>query len=398
MVVEPKTRGFICTTAHPAGCAANVAHQIEYVRENPRFEGVKKALVIGCSTGYGLATRIAAAFGAGAATLGVAFERPASRTRTATAGWYNTAAFERFAQQDGLYAKTVMGDAFSDEIKKQVIDLIRQDLGKVDLVVYSLAAPRRAVGETTYVSALKPVGQAFTSKSLDVSKMEVTTATIEPATQEEINGTVKVMGGEDWRWWMQALHEADVLEENAVTVAYSYIGPEVTYPVYHDGTVGLAKRDLAKAAETIGQDLKGMGVRAYISVNKALVTQASAAIPVVPLYISILFKIMKEQGTHEGCIEQMYRLLSKKLYVSRPELDAEGFLRLDDWELAPSVQEKVRVAWDAICNENLQTFADIDGFRNGFYQLFGFDVEGVDYQADVDIHVDIPSIDSAAKS
>lgn len=394
MVVEPKIRGFICTTAHPVGCAANVAHQIEYVRENPRFEGVKKALVIGCSTGYGLATRIAAAFGAGAATLGVAFERPASRTRTATAGWYNTAAFERFAQQDGLYAKTVMGDAFSDEIKKQVIDIIRQDLGKVDLVVYSLAAPRRTAGETTYVSALKPVGQAFTSKSLDVSKMEVTTATIEPATQEEIDGTVKVMGGEDWRWWMQALREAGVLEENAVTVAYSYIGPELTYPVYHDGTVGLAKRDLAQAAQTIREDLKSIGGRAFISVNKALVTQASAAIPVVPLYISILFKIMKAQGTHEGCIEQMYRMLSKKLYISQPEVDAEGFLRLDDWELTPAVQEKVNTAWESISNDNLEAFADIDGFKQGFYQLFGFDVEGVDYQEDVDIHRGIPSIDA----
>lgn len=392
MVIEPKTRGFICTTAHPDGCAANVARQIKYVRSQPHFEGAKKALIIGCSTGYGLATRIAAAFGSGTETLGVAFERPASRTRTATAGWYNTAAFERFAGQEGLYAKTVMGDAFSDEIKNEVIDIIRKDLGKVDLVVYSLAAPRRTVGETTFMSALKPVGQAFSSKSLDVSKMEVTDATIEPATQEEIDGTVKVMGGEDWSWWMQALHDAGVLADHAVTVAYSYIGPELTYPVYHDGTVGLAKRDLAANAKSIQNALQDLHVRAYISVNKALVTQASAAIPVVPLYISILFKIMKEQGTHEGCIEQMTRLLSKKLYVSEPPIDAEGFLRLDDLELAPEVQEKVKAAWRTISNANLKEYADINGFREGFYQLFGFDIDGVDYQADVDIHVDIPSL------
>ncbi|ADU27114.1 enoyl-ACP reductase FabV [Ethanoligenens harbinense] len=395
MVVGPKTRGFICTTAHPAGCAANVARQIEYVREQPRFEGVKKALIIGCSTGYGLSTRIAAAFGAGASTLGVAFERPASRTRTATAGWYNTAAFESFAGRDGLYAKTVMGDAFSDAVKEQIIDLIRSDLGKVDLVVYSLAAPRRAVGDVTYNSVLKPVGQPFTSKSLDVAKMEVDTVTIEPATQEEIDGTVKVMGGEDWRWWIDALREADVLAKDATTIAYSYIGPELTYPVYHDGTVGLAKRDLAEAAKAIDAELRAGGGHAYVSVNKALVTQASAAIPVVPLYISILFKIMKEQGTHEGCMEQMYRLLARKLYVPAPELDAEGFLRMDDWELAPAIQEKVNAAWQAISNENLKTYADLEGYRREFYQLFGFEVDEVDYTADVEIGVDIPSIGSA---
>lgn len=395
MVVEPKTRGFICTTAHPVGCAANVAHQIEYVREHPHFEGVKKALIIGCSTGYGLATRVAAAFGAGASTLGVAFERPASRTRTASAGWYNTAAFERFAERDGLYAKTVMGDAFSDAVKEQVIDLIRSDLGKVDLVVYSLAAPRRTVGDTTYHSVLKPVGQPFTSKSLDVAKMEVDTVTIEPAAQEEIDATVKVMGGEDWRWWLEELREADVLAENATTLAYSYIGPELTYPVYHDGTVGLAKRDLAEAARAIDGELQAAGGHAYVSVNKALVTQASAAIPVVPLYISILFKIMKEQGTHEGCIEQMYRLLAQKLYGPALELDAEGFLRMDDRELAPAVQEKVDVAWQAISNENLKTYADLEGYRREFFQLFGFEVDGVDYTADVEIGVDIPSIGAA---
>lgn len=392
MIVEPKIRGFICTTAHPAGCAANVAHQIDYVRSRPRFSGVKKALVIGCSTGYGLATRIAAAFGAGAATLGVAFERPASRTRTATAGWYNTAAFERIAASEGLYAKTVIGDAFSDEIKQQVIDTIKADLGTVDLVIYSLAAPRRAVGNTTYYSAIKPVGQAFTNKSIDMSKPEVISATIEPATQDEIEGTVKVMGGEDWRMWMRALHDAGVLAKGAVTVAYSYNGPSLTYPIYHDGTIGLAKQDLAKTAGKLGRDLADLGGRAYVSVNKALVTQASSAIPVVPLYISLLFKIMKAQGTHEECIEQMYRMLARKLYVPVPETDTAGHLRLDDWELTPAVQTRIDEAWKALNQENLRAYADLDGYQQSFHRLFGFDVDGVDYGADVDIHVEIPSI------
>lgn len=397
MVVELKTRGFICTTAHPAGCAANVESQIGYVRGRPRFAGPRRALIIGSSTGYGLSTRIAAAFGAGAATLGVAFERPASRTRTATAGWYNTAAFERAAQKEGLYAKSIIGDAFSEEVKAQVIDLIRKDLGSVDLVVYSLAAPRRTVEDVTYYSALKPVGKPFTDKTIDLNKMEVAETTIEPATEEEIAGTVKVMGGEDWRLWMRALRDAGVLAQGALSVAYSYIGPELTFPIYHDGTVGLAKRDLTAAAADITQYLAALGGHAYVSVNKAVVTQASAAIPVVPLYMSLLFKVMKEQGTHEDTIEQMYRMLAQKLYLPAPETDGEGQLRLDDWEMAPQVQERVIAAWKVLNNDNLRTYADLDGYRDGFIRLFGFGIDGVDYAADVETQVEIPSIGASAQ-
>ena len=391
MVVKPKVRGFICTTAHPAGCKANVAQQIAVVKKGQPFKGPKKVLVLGCSTGYGLSSRIAAAFGAGAATLGVAFERPAVRTRTATAGWYNTA-FEEFAQADGLYAKTIMGDAFSEEVKKQVIETLKKDLGKVDLVIYSLAAPRRTVGDKNYASALKPIGEPFTSKSLDIANMTVSEATIQPATQKEIDGTIKVMGGEDWQWWMQALKEADALAENVCTVAYSYIGPELTYPLYYAGTVGQAKKDLYASAKRITALLSSLQGKALISINKALVTQSSAAIPVVPLYISVLFKIMKAKGTHEGCIEQMYRLFSQKLYQPKLPLDTEGFLRMDDWELKPEIQEQVNRAWAEICADNVQELSDMEGYRHDFFGLFGFDVAGVDYDADVDIHVNIPSI------
>ena len=392
MIVEPKIRGFICTTAHPEGCAAHVKSQIDYVRSQPSFSGPKKALVLGCSTGYGLATRIAAAFGAGADTLGVAFERPAARSRTATAGWYNTAAFERFAAKEGLYAKTVIGDAFSDEVKKQVIDIIKADLGQVDLVVYSLAAPRRAVGDVTYRSAIKPVEKAFTEKSIDMSKKELVNATIEPATRDEIEGTVKVMGGEDWRLWMNALKDAGVLAKGACTAAYSYIGPTLTYPIYHDGTLGLAKQDLADTAKKLNADLAPADGRAFISVNKALVTQASSAIPVVPLYISLLYKIMKEQGTHEECIEQMTRMLSKKLYASEPKTDENGFIRVDDLELAPAVQTRIMEAWKAVTPENLADYADLAGYDASFHRLFGFGLDGVDYKRDAAIDVPISSL------
>lgn len=392
MVVEMKSRGFVCTTAHPAGCAANVAAQIDYVRGQPRFTGVKNALIIGCSTGYGLSTRVAASFGAGAATLGVAYERPASRMRTATAGWYNTAAFERAAQKDGLYAQTIIGDAFSDEIKAQVISRIKEDLGKVDLVVYSLAAPRRTYGGVTYHSTLKPVGHLFSSKSIDLGKMEVTDVTLEPASEEEINGTVKVMGGEDWLLWMRALREAGALAPDAVTVAYSYIGPQLTFPIYHDGTVGLAKQNLAAAAAAINADFASLGTRAFISVNKAVVTQASAAIPVVPLYISLLFKVMKARGTHEDTVQQMYRMLVKKLYQPTPETDAEGQLRLDDWEMDETVQRQVGEAWATLNNDTLRGCADLEGYRADFHRLFGFGLAGVDYAADVETEINIPSI------
>lgn len=391
MIVTPKVRGFICTTAHPAGCRENVKEQIDYVKGQPKTDGPKKVLVLGASTGYGLSSRIALAYSCGAATLGVLFEKPASGSRTATAGWYNTAAFEEFAHQDGLYAKSVNGDAFSAEIKRQVIDVIRQDLGQVDMVVYSLAAPRRTDRDgKLWSSVLKTTGDAYTNKTIDLKTRAISDITIEPASEEEITATVKVMGGEDWKDWITALKEADVLAPNAVTVAYSYIGPALTHPMYLDGSIGMAKRHLAKTAREITQEFPG--VTGYISVNKALVTQSSAAIPIVPLYISLLYKVMKEKGIHEGCIEQMTRLFHDKLCKASPELDGEGMLRLDDWEMRPDVQEEVSRLWESILTENVEQLADIDGYWEDFYRMFGFQVPGVDYDADVAIEVPIPSL------
>lgn len=393
MIVEPKIRGFICTTAHPAGCARSVEEQVEYVKSRARFNGPKRVLVIGSSTGYGLATRIAAAFGGGADTVGVAFERPASKARTATAGWYNTAAFQELARRDGLFAKSIMGDAFSPEIKRKTVELIKSDLGQVDLVVYSLAAPRRTVGETTYSSVLKPVETAFSSKSIDMSTRRLAEVTIPPATEEEIEGTVRVMGGEDWKLWIDALREADALAPGITTLAYSYIGPELTHAIYKDGTIGMAKKDVERTAKAITEELAPLGGRAFVSVNKAVVTQASAAIPVVPLYISILFKIMKENGLHEGCIEQMRRLLAEKLCgEDAPMLDEEGRLRLDDLELRADVQAAVARVWDAVRDDTLPRVADLDGYWSDFYRLFGFGLSGVDYAADVETEVEIPGL------
>jgi enoyl-[acyl-carrier protein] reductase/trans-2-enoyl-CoA reductase (NAD+) len=393
MVVEPKSRGFICTTAHPAGCEASVSEQISFVNAQPRVSGPRKVLVIGSSTGYGLASRIAAAFGSGAATIGVAFERAATGNRTASAGWYNTAAFEKFAAGEGLYAKSIMGDAFSDEIKQQTIALIKKDLGEVDLIIYSLAAPRRVYDGTTYSSVLKPIGASFESKTIDLNTMNVTNVSVPAASETEIAGTVKVMGGEDWQLWIGALKQAGVLSQGAVTLAYSYIGPEVTHAIYTAGTVGMAKKDVERAAREITALLSDIGGKAYVSVNKALVTQASAAIPVVPLYISILFKIMKGNGTHEGCIEQMYRLLKDKLYVEKPPVDEEGRLRVDDLELRADIQTLVDTAWHKIDNDNIRELADIDGYRRDFYRLFGFGFESVDYTKDIAVDVKIPSIE-----
>lgn len=393
MIVEPKIRGFICTTAHPAGCAKSVEQEAAYVKSLPKFAGTRRALIIGSSTGYGLATRIAAAFGCGADTIGVAFERPAAGARTATAGWYNTAAFQKLASCEGFYAKSIMGDAFSDETKQKTIDLIKKDLGCVDLVVYSLAAPRRtAPSGETYSSAIKPVGENYTSKSIDMRTHELSTASVEAATEEEIEGTVKVMGGEDWVLWMKALSEAGVLDKGAVSLAYSYIGPKVTHAIYTDGTIGLAKKDLDRAAKEIGGILAPIGGKAFVSVNKAVVTQASSAIPAVPLYTSILFRVMKEKGLHEGCIEQMRRLLCEKLYAGKTETDDCGRLRLDDLELRDDVQGEVSRAWDAVNDANLKDLTDLEGYWNDFYRLFGFDVEGVDYGADVNVDVPIEGL------
>lgn len=391
MVIQPKTRGFICTTAHPEGCRANVRRQVEYVKSQPKTQGAKRVLVLGASAGYGLASRISAAFSCGAATLGVIFDKSASGSRTASAGWYNTAAFEELAQAEGLYAKTINGDAFSKEVKEQVIQTIKSDLKTVDLVVYSLAAPRRTAPDgTTYSSVLKTTGEEYTNKTIDLKTKNVSEVTIPQASEQEIADTVKVMGGEDWLDWMEALHSAGVLAEGAETVAYSYIGPELTHPMYLNGSIGMAKRHLAKTAQEITRQFDG--IKAYLSVNKALVTQSSAAIPIVPLYISILYKVMKEMGLHEGCIEQMYRLFHERLFADPVPVDEEGRIRLDDWEMRPEVQEKVSEIWKELSTENVEQLADIDGYWADFYEMFGFGLPGVDYEADVSADLPIPSI------
>lgn len=393
MIIEPKIRGFICTTAHPIGCEQNVADQIEFVKSKGKFNGAKNALIIGSSTGYGLATRIAAAFGCGAKTIGVAFEKPAMGSRTATAGWYNTAAFQKFAKEEGIYAKSVMGDAFSDEIKDKTIDLIKKDLGKVDLVIYSLAAPRRTSPDgTTYSSVIKPIGENYSSKTIDMRSHELSTASVDAASEKEVADTIKVMGGEDWKLWINALAKADVLEKDAYTVAFSYIGPMVTHAIYTDGSIGMAKKDLEKSANEITAEHKNIGCRAYISVNKAVVTQASSAIPAVPLYTSILFKIMKEDGIHEGCIEQMRRMLAEKLYVKTPVTDGCGRLRLDDLELQNDIQKKVSEIWDKVDENNFKTLTDLDGYWADFNLLFGFGNSKVDYSKDVDAEVEIDGL------
>lgn len=395
MIVEPKIRGFICTTAHPAGCRENVRQQIAYVKSQPEFDGKKHVLVIGASTGYGLASRITAAFGCGAQTIGVMFEKPASGKRTASAGWYNTAAFEEFAAAEGLYAKSINADAFSQETKDEVISLIQKDWGSVDMVVYSLAAPRRMMpdGETVS-SVLKTTGAPYTNKTIDLANRTIVPVTIEPATQEEIADTVKVMGGEDWKDWMCALSDAGVLAENAVTMAYTYIGPELTHPMYFNGSIGAAKDHLYRTAQEMTEEFAEEGLSAYVSVNKALVTQASSAIPVVPLYTAILYQIMKPMGLHEGCIEQMYRLFAQKLFVQPPLTDGDCMLRVDDWELRGDVQEQVTKVWERISTENLSELADVDGYWEDFYRMFGFGIPDVDYGADVETDVKIPSIDA----
>lgn len=392
MIIEPKVRDYICTTAHPVGCAESVKRQAAHAASKGKCRGPEKVLVIGCSTGYGLASRISALENCGAATLGIMFERPSNGKRTATPGWYNTAAFEQGAKEKGVYARTLNGDAFSGEMKERAIQAIREDLGKVDMVIYSLAAPRRTDADgVTWSSCLKTTGEGFTEKSLDMRTNEVGTRTVEPATDEEVKGTVKVMGGEDWADWIDTLAAADVLEKDAVTVAYSYIGPELTYPIYYHGTIGAAKQHLHKTAGEINK--AHPEVKAYISVNKGLVTQASSAIPIVPLYFSILYKVMKEKGNHEGCIEQMTRLFTEKLYgENAPQTDENGFIRMDDYELSKDVQEEVAEAWKAVDTENIRTYCDLDGYWDDFYHMFGFDYENVDYTQEVEPVVEIMSL------
>ena len=396
MIIKPKTRGFICTTAHPDGCAAHIREQIGYARKKGAIAGVpKRVLVIGSSTGYGLASRIVPAFAGGAATIGVFFEKESEADRTGTAGWYNSVSFEREAHAAGLYAKSINGDAFSDAIKQQVIDLIKADLGQVDAVIYSLASPRRTHPKSgiVYKSCLKPTGEAYVNKTVDTEKGTVGEVNIQPATAEEIADTVAVMGGEDWEMWIDALAAAGVLADGATTVAYSYIGPEMTWAIYRNGTIGRAKEHLEETADRISAKLAAREGRAWVSVNKALVTQASSAIPVVPLYIALLYKVMKAKGTHEGCIEQIYRLFAERL--GNPQPDAEGRIRIDDWEMADDTQAEVAKLWQIVTSENLADLSDIVGYRAEFLKLFGFGLPGVDYEAEADPFQPLPSAPQA---
>lgn len=398
MIIQPRTRGFICLTAHPEGALQTVKNQIEYIKSKGKIaNGPKKVLVIGASTGFGIASRIAAAFGSDAATIGVFFEKPSSEGKLGTAGWYNSAAFEQEAHKAGLYAKSINGDAFSDEIKQQTIDLIQKDLGQVDLVVYSLASPRRTHPKTgvAHASVLKPIGAPFTNKTVDFHTGAVTDITIAPVeNNNDISNTVAVMGGEDWKFWMEDLKNAGVLADGVKTVAYSYIGPELTFPIYRNGTIGQAKNDLEESVKHINEMLKDLHGKAYVSVNKALVTQSSSAIPVVPLYISLLFKAMKEKGTHEGTIEQMQRLFAERLYTEdgNVPLDENGRIRIDDWEMAEDIQAEVAKNWDKVTTENLSEISDIEGYRRDFFNLFGFEIDGVDYEKDTSEDVKVPSI------
>ena len=395
MIIAPKIRGFICTTAHPEGCAAHVREQIEFVRGRGPIAGLpKRVLIIGASTGYGLASRIVPAFAGGAATLGVFFEKPGEPLRCGSAGWYNSIAFEKVAHAAGLYAKSVNGDAFSDAIKQQVIDTIKTDLGTVDAVIYSLASPRRTHPRTGAVhkSALKPIGAPFTARTLDTDKGVVSTVTIDPASEQDIADTLAVMGGEDWEMWIDALAAAGVLADGATTLAYSYIGPDLTWAVYRNGTIGRAKEDLEATAKRLSAKLGGKGGRAFVSINKALVTQASSAIPVVPLYISLLYKVMKERGTHEGCIEQIHRLFAERLAPGAdPQLDEAGRIRVDDLEMKPDVQDAVAELWPQVTTENLPKISDIAGYRTEFLKLFGFGLPGVDYSTESDPNLTMPS-------
>jgi enoyl-[acyl-carrier protein] reductase / trans-2-enoyl-CoA reductase (NAD+) len=395
MIIKPKIRGFICTTAHPEGCAAHVQEQIDYVRAKGAIAGLpKRVLVIGASTGYGLASRIVPAFAGQAATIGIFFEKPAEDGRTASAGWYNSVAFEKAAHAAGLYAKSINGDAYSEAIKQQTIALIKEDLGQVDVVIYSLASPRRTHPKTgeTAKSVLRPIGAPFTAKTVDTDRGLVTEITIEPASEQDIAETVKVMGGEDWAMWIEALDAAGVLADGALTLAYSYIGPDLTWAIYRNGTIGRAKEDLEATAKQLSEKLSAKGGRAFVSINKALVTQASSAIPVVPLYISLLYKVMKERGLHEGCIEQIYRLFAERLAPgAAPQLDDAGRVRIDDLEMLPEVQRQVADVWPTVTSDNLGQVSDIAGYRAEFLRLFGFGLPGIDYQADTDPNAPLPS-------
>ncbi|ASG00060.1 trans-2-enoyl-CoA reductase family protein [Vibrio anguillarum] len=399
MIIKPKIRGFICTTTHPVGCEANVKEQIAYTKaQGPIKNAPKRVLVVGSSSGYGLSSRITAAFGGGAATIGVFFEKPGTDKKPGTAGFYNAAAFDKLAHEAGLYAKSLNGDAFSHQAKQKAIELIKQDLGQIDMVVYSLASPVRKLPETGELirSSLKPIGQTYTATAVDTNKDIIIEASVEPATEQEIADTVTVMGGQDWELWIHALAEAGVLAQGCKTVAYSYIGTELTWPIYWDGALGKAKMDLDRAASALNEQLSVLGGTANVAVLKSVVTQASSAIPVMPLYIAMVFKKMREQGVHEGCIEQIYRMFSQRLYKedgSAPEVDEQNRLRLDDWELREDIQKHCRELWPQITTENLKELTDYVEYKEEFLKLFGFGVDGVDYEADVYTEVAFDVID-----
>ena len=389
MIVKPRIRGFICTTAHPHGCAAHVNQQIDYVAANSDVGkgAFGNVLVLGCSGGYGLASRIVAGFGCGAKTLGVSFEKSPTESKTASAGWYNNKAFEARAEQQGLYVKTLDGDAFSDAMRDQVMDTIKADLGQIDLVVYSIESPVRQHPKTDELhrSAIKPLGEVLEIKTVHVEKGEVSNVALEPATEQEIADTVTVMGGEDWEYWIDALLANGLLAPNAKTVAYTYIGSELTWPIYWEGTLGKAKADLDRASGEIQRKLQAIEGDARVAVLKAIVSQASAAIPVVPLYAALLFQVMKEQGSHEECIEHIDRLFTSQLQSgSTVRLDDAGRIRVDDLELAEVVQTEVKRRWPLVDTDNLPELGDLAGFREDFLKIFGFGIQGVDYDAEVD--------------
>lgn len=395
MIIRPRVRGFVCVTTHPTGCARNVAAQIAHAEASPIANPPRSVLVLGSSTSYGLGSRISLAFGGRAATFGVFFDRAPRGRRPGTAGWYNTAAFETAASRAGLTSACYNGDAFSHEAKERVVSMLRRDFPPVDCVVNSLAAPRRTHPDTgeRFTSVLKPIGAPYRSRTLNTDRGEVTEVELDPASREEVDATVAVMGGEDWRMWMDALRDGGVLAPDCRTFAYSYIGPELTWPIYRDGAIGRAKDDLHRTARQLDKELAPGGGGAHIAVMKAVVTQASAAIPVVPLYVSILYRIMKANGDHEGPMEQAHRLYGSKVYgPGGIRADADGFIRLDDLEMKPETQAEVMRVWDAISTESLGRDADFEGYRNAFLQLFGFEVPGVDYDEDVDTLVDIPTL------
>jgi len=394
MIIKPKTRGFICITTHPVGCEANVLEQIDITKAKGAINnGPKNVLVIGSSSGYGLSSRIVAAFGSGAATLGVFFEKPGTEKKPGTAGWYNSAAFDKFAKAEGLYSKSLNGDAFSHEAKAKAIEIIKADMGKIDLVVYSLASPVRKLPDPGEVirSALTPIGETYSATAVDTNKDLIISTSVEPATEQEIQDTVTVMGGADWELWMKALGDAGVLTDNCKTVAYSYIGTELTWPIYWHGALGKAKMDLDRAAHELDKTLSATGGSANVAVLKSVVTQASSAIPVMPLYIAMAFKKMREEGLHEGCIEQINRMFNDRLYRAdgtTTPVDEDNRLRLDDWELREEIQQHCRDLWPSVTTENLSELTDYRQYKEEFLKLFGFGVKGIDYEADVDTVVD----------